>query len=105
VDVEERRKAHNQRNTSVAVKPSTQRKNWKPTKKNIMRKVAAANLTKRSTNHSSFFIAILVWLFFSLPSTAMANSYTNVTVSKAKTMIDFNFSLIVLDVRTRARKS
>jgi parallel beta-helix repeat protein len=102
VDVEQRRKHHNQRNTSVVVKPLTQRKNWKPTKKNITRKVAAADLTKRTSTHSSFFIAILFWLFFSLPSTAITNSYTDVTVSEAKTMIDFSPSLIVLDARTQS---
>jgi hypothetical protein len=62
VDVEERRKAHNQRNTSVAVKPLAQRKNWKPTKKNIMRKAAAASLIKRTALHSPLF-----YCNFSLP--------------------------------------
>lgn len=72
-------------------------------KENITRKVAAASLTKRISNHFyPFFIMILTLLLFSLPSTAMANGYTDVTVSEAKTMIDSNLSLVVLDVRTQS---
>jgi len=46
-------------------------------------------------------IAVLVLLLFSLPFTSLAGSYTNVTFSEAKSMIDSNPSLVVLDVRTQ----
>lgn len=46
------------------------------------------------------FILISTLLFSSLPFATSANGYINVTVSEAKTMIDSNPSLIVLDVRT-----
>jgi len=39
---------------------------------------------------------------FSPPSVASATSYTGVTVSTVNTMIEFNPSLVVLDVRTQS---
>jgi parallel beta-helix repeat protein len=47
-------------------------------------------------------ILILTLLFFSLSPTTVAGSYTNVTVSEAKAMIDSKPSLVVLDVRTQS---
>jgi len=88
---------------SIMVRPLTQRKNWKHTKKSIIRKVVATSLTKRTSNHFSLFlITILTLMLFSLASKALANSYTNITVSEAKTMIDSNPSLVVLDVRNQS---
>ena len=47
-------------------------------------------------------ILIMTLLFFFLPPTAVAGSYTNVTVSEAKAMIDSKPSLVVLDVRAQS---
>ncbi len=41
-------------------------------------------------------------MFLSLLCTALANSYTNVTVSEAKTMTESNPSLVILDVRNQS---
>ena len=67
-----------------------------------MRKVVAASLTKRISNYLSLFVVILILLFFSFPSTVLANNYTNVTVLEAKVMIDSNPSLVILDVRNQS---
>jgi len=44
----------------------------------------------------------IVLLFFSLTSTVFSDGYTDVTVEEAKTMIDSNPSLVVLDVRAQS---
>lgn len=60
-------------------------------------------MIKRTSDHVYlFFIVILTLVFLSLPSTALATSYTDVTVSEAKTMIDSNPSLVILDVRNQS---
>jgi len=41
-------------------------------------------------------------LFLSLPCIALANSYTDIAVSEAKTMIESNPSLVILDVRNQS---
>lgn len=48
------------------------------------------------------FLAILSLLLLPLPSALLAGSYTNVTVTQAKVMIDSNPSLVILDVRTQS---
>jgi len=45
---------------------------------------------------------IIAVLLFSLVSTIAASGYTNVSVGEAKTMVDSNPSLVVLDVRTQS---
>jgi len=70
--------------------------------KKTTRKVVATSLTKRISNHLSLFIVILILLFFSFPSTVLADSYTSVTVLEAKIMIDSNPSLVILDVRNQS---
>lgn len=47
-------------------------------------------------------LTFIIVLLFSMVSTIAASSYTNVSVGEAKTMIDSNPSLGVLDVRTQS---
>ncbi len=75
-------------------------------RKIITRKVVVTSLTKRTSNQTSLLIVILPLLFLSLCSIVVAgaptNGYTDVTVSQAKTMIDCDSSLVVLDVRNQS---
>jgi parallel beta-helix repeat protein len=72
------------------------------TKKNITKKGVANSLTKRTSNHFYLFFTVILTLFLSLPCIALANSYTDITVSEAKTMIESNPSLVILDVRNQS---
>ena len=59
-------------------------------------------MTKRTSNHFYLLFNVILTLFLSLPCIALANSYTDITVSEAKTMIESNPSLVILDVRNQS---